>query len=199
MNTSAGSATATSRRSLALIGANAGLALHPVDAGGTLLPGEPASCFASFWMVDWSRWGAGNALLVATLQGWRSYGTSEFFAASLATELTRHFPEAARFPLGAITHTDDEFDVGLNAGRGLRATGRKAELEISGVLDRRQFAAPNFQLGDSSASLSNVYLPCGTGRLVEFGVEWPGAASVYPGPLGPASSAFVAVAESWAL
>ena len=42
MNTSAGSATATSRRSLALIGANAGLALHPVDAGGTLLPGEPA-------------------------------------------------------------------------------------------------------------------------------------------------------------
>jgi hypothetical protein len=199
MNISAGSATATSRRSLALIGTNAGLALHPVDAGGTLLPGEPASCFASFWMVDWSRWGAGNALLVATLQGWRSYGTSAFFAATLATELTRHFPEAARFPLDAITHTDDEFDVGLDAGRGLRATGRKAELEISGILDRRQFAAPDFQLGDSSASLSNVYLPCGTGRLVEFGVEWPGAASMYPGPLGPASSAFVAVAESWAL
>jgi hypothetical protein len=198
MNTSAGSATATARRSLALIGAKAGLALHPVDAGGTLLPGEPASCFASFWMVDWSRWGAGNALLVATLQGWRSYGTSEFFAATLAEELTRHFPQAARFPLGALTHTDDEFDVGLNPGRGFRATGRKAELEISGVLDRRQFAAPNFQLGDSSASLSNVYLPCGSGRLVEFGVEWPGAASVYPGPLGPASSAFVAVAESWA-
>ena len=118
---------------------------------------------------------------------------------SLAIELTRHFPDAARFPLDAIIHTDDEFDVGLDAGRGLRATGRKAELEISGVLDRRQFAAPNFQLGDSSASLSNVYLPCGTGRHVEFGVEWPGAASMYPGPLGPASSAFVAVAESWAL
>ena len=54
------------RRSIAFIGANAGLALHPVDAKGGLVPGEPASCFASFWMSDWSRWGAGNALLVAT-------------------------------------------------------------------------------------------------------------------------------------
>ena len=200
MNTSAtATATATSRRTLAFIGVNAGLALHPVNSGGMLLPGEPASCFASFWMADWSRWGTGHALLVATPQGWRSYGTSESFAASLATELTCHFPEAARFPLGGISHTRDEFDVELDAGQGLRATGRKAELEISGVLDRRQFAAPNFQLGDSIAALSNVYLPCGTGRLMEFGVEWPGAASMYAGPVGPASSAFVAVAESWAL
>ena len=199
MNTSAASVTATSRRSLAFIGTNAGLALHPVNSRGMLLPGEPASCFASFWMADWSRWGAGHALLVATLQGWRSYGSNESLAASLAAELTRHFPEAARFPLGGISHTHDEFDVDLDAGRGLRATGRKAELDISGVLDRRQFAAPTFQLGDASAALSNVYLPCSTGRLTEFGVEWPGAATVYPGPLGPASSAFVAVAESWAL
>lgn len=196
MNTSA---TATARRSLAFIGTNAGLALHPLDAAGRFVPGEPASCFASFWMAEWSHWGTGNALLVATLQGWRSYGASEPFAAALATELTRHFPEAARFPLGTINHTHDEFDVDLDAGRGLRATGRKAELDISGVLDRRQFAAPNFQLGDASAALSNVYLPCSTGRLTEFGVEWPGAAAAYQGPLGPASSAFVAVAESWAL
>ncbi|KQN89201.1 hypothetical protein [Arthrobacter sp. Leaf69] len=196
MNTSA---AVTARRSLAFIGTNAGLALHPVDAGGLLLPGEPASCFASFWMADWSRWGVGHALLVATRQGWRSYGTDAFFAASLATELTRHFPEAARFPLDGISHTGDEFDVELDAGQGLRATGRKAELEISGVLDRRQFAAPNFQLGNASAALSNVYLPCSTGRLTEFGVEWPGAATMYPGPLGPASSAFLAVAESRAL
>jgi hypothetical protein len=196
MNTSA---AVTARRSLAFIGTNAGLALHPVNSRGMLLPGEPASCFASFWMADWSRWGAGNALLVATRQGWRSYGTDASLAASLALELTRHFPEAARFPLDGISHTGDEFDVELDAGQGLRATGRKAELEISGVLDRRQFAAPNFQLGDDSAALSNVYLPCSAGRLAEFGVEWPGAATVYPGPLGPASSAFVAVAESWAL
>lgn len=187
------------RRSIAFIGANAGLALHPVDAKGTLIPGEPASCFASFWMADWSRWGAGNALLVATPQGWRSYGSNEFFAATLAGELGCHFPQAARFPLGGITHTQDEFDVELDPGRGFRATGRKATLDISGVLDRRQFAAPDFQLGNGSASLSNVYLPCRKGTLSEFGVEWPGAAAVNPGPLGPASSAFVAVAESWAL
>lgn len=191
--------TDTRQRSLAFIGANAGLALHPVDRAGAQIPGEPASCFASFWLADWSRWGQGHALLVATLQGWRSYGANEYFAASLAADLTRYFPEAARFPLGAISHTQDEFDVELDAGRGIRATGRKAELVISGVLDRRQFAAPDFQLGDSSASLSNVYLPCSTGTLTEFGVEWPGAASVYPGPLGPSSSAFLAVAESWAL
>ena len=192
-------ATATRQRSLAFIGANAGLALHPVDTHGVQIPGEPASCFASFWMADWSRWGQGNALLVATLKGWRSYGANEYFAASLAAELTRHFPEAARFPLTGISHTLDEFDVELDAGSGLRATGRKAEVAISGVLDRRQFAAPDFQLGNTSASLSNVYLPCGTGTLTEFGVEWPGAAAVYPGPRGPASSAFLAVAESWAL
>jgi hypothetical protein len=192
-------ATDTLRRSMAFIGANAGLALHPVDARGVQIPGEPASCFASFWMADWSRWGQGSALLVATLKGWRSYGANEYFAASLAAELTRHFPEAARFPLSGISHTQDEFDVELDAGSGLRATGSKAALAISGVLDRRQFAAPDFQLGNTSASLSNVYLPCSTGTLTEFGVQWPGAAAVYPGPRGPASSAFLAVAESWAL
>lgn len=99
------------------MGANHGLALHPVDASGEQLPGEAASCFASFWMAEWSRWGTGNALIVATLQGWRSYGSNEFFAATLAAELTRR----------------------------------------------------------------------------------PGAPSVYPGPRGPSSSGYMAVAESWVM
>ncbi|WP_258073923.1 hypothetical protein [Arthrobacter sp. Y81] len=143
--------------------------------------------------------GAGAALLIATRQGWRSYGTNGYFAENLASELTRYFPEAARFPLTEITHTQDEFDVELDIGRGFRAVGRKAELEISGVLDRRQFSAPDFQLGESGAALSNVYLPCSAGRLSEFGVEWPGSPAVYPGPRGPSSSAYIAVAESWVM
>lgn len=192
-------ATAPARRSLAFVGINAGLALHPADAGGAQLPGEAASCFATFWQADWSRWGAGNALLVATLQGWRSYGPNAALAETLATELTRFFPEAARFPLTGISHTHDEFTVVVDPATGFRATGAKAELAITGVLDRRKFAAPDFQLGAGSAALSNVYLPCSTGRLVEFGVEWPGAPAVYPGPLGPSSSAFLALAESWVL
>ncbi|MDR6558035.1 hypothetical protein J2809_002395 [Arthrobacter pascens] len=188
---------APGRRSVALIGANYGLALHPVDRHGVHVPGEPASCFASFWVADWSKWGTGTVLLVATLQGWRSYGSNEFFAATLANELTRYFPEAARFPLNGISHTQDDFEVKVNLERGFKATGRRAALEITGVLDRRQFAAPDFQLGPASASLTNVYLPCSTGRLSEFGVEWPGAPTVYPGPRGPSSSAYLAVAESW--
>jgi len=187
------------RRNVALIGANFGLALHPVDRNGVHIPGEPASCFASFWVADWSRWGTGTVLMVATPQGWRSYGSNEFFASSLATELTRFFPEATRFPLGAVSHTQDEFDVELDLERGFRATGRRAALEISGVLDRRQFSAPDFQLGPASASMSNVYHPCSGGKLSEFGVEWPGAPTVYPGPRGPSSSAYMAVGESWAL
>ena len=182
---------------MALIGANYGLALHPVDRHGAHVPGEPASCFASFWVADWSKWGTGTVLLVATLQGWRSYGSNEFFAATLANELTRYFPEAARFPLNGISHTQDDFEVKVNLERGFKATGRRAALEITGVLDRRQFAAPDFQLGPASASLTNVYLPCSTGRLSEFDVEWPGAPTVYPGPRGPSSSAYLAVAESW--
>ena len=196
MNTSA---AATARRSLAFIGANAGLALHPVNSRGMLLPGEPASCFASFWMADWSRWGAGHALLVATPQGWRSYGSNAALAEALAAELTRYFPEAARFPLTGIGHTHDEFTVLVDPASGFHASGRKAELAISGVLDRRQFTAPDFQLGENSAALSNVYLPCRTGQLTEFGVQWPGAPAVYAGPLGPSSSAFIALAESWVL
>ena len=185
------------RRSVALIGGNYGLALHPVDRHGVHVPGEPASCFASFWVADWSKWGSGTALLVATLQGWRSYGANEFFAATLANELGRYFPEAARFPLSGISHTQDEFEVQVDLERGFKATGRRAALEITGVLDRRQFAAPDFQLGPASASMNNVYLPCSAGRLSEFGVEWPGAPTVYPGPRGPSSSAYLAVAESW--
>lgn len=192
-------AASPARHSLAFVGINAGLALHPVDARGAQVPGEPASCFATFWQADWSRWGAGSALLVATLQGWRSYGANEVLAEALATELTRHFPEAARFPLTGVGHTHDEFTVEVDPATGLRATGHKAELAIHRVLDRRQFTAPNFQLGEGTAALSNVYLPCSTGRLSEFGVEWPGTPAVYPGPLGPSSSAFVALAESWVL
>jgi hypothetical protein len=184
---------------MAFIGSNPGLALHPVNRDGVHIPGEPASCFASFWMAEWSRWGSGNALLIATRQGWRSYGTNGYFAETLAKELTRYFPEAARFPLAEITHTQDEFDVELDIERGFRAAGRKAELEVSGVLDRRQFSAPDFQLGESSAALNNVYLPCSAGRLSEFGVEWPGSPTVYPGPRGPSSSAYIAVAESWVM
>jgi hypothetical protein len=116
---------ATARRTVALIGANYGLALHPVDRDGVHVPGEPASCFATFWVADWCKWGTGTALLVATL------------------------------------------------------------------------AAPDFQLGPASASMSNVYLPCRAGRLSEFGIDWPGAPTVYPGPRGPSSSAYLAVAESW--
>ena len=187
------------RRSLAFVGANHGLALHPVNANGEQVPGEAASCFASFWMAEWSRWGTGKALIIATLQGWRSYGSNEYFAATLATELTRYFPEAARFPLSGISHTQDEFDVDLDLEHGFRATGRKAELELSGVLDRRHFSQPDFQLGSNSGTLSNVYLPCSSGRLAEFGVEWPGAPSVYPGPRGPSSSGYMAVAESWVM
>ena len=67
------------------------------------------------------------------------------------------------------------------------------------MLDRRQFTAPDFQLGPASASMSNVYHPCSGGKLSEFGVEWPGAATVYPGPRGPSSSAYMAVAESWVM
>jgi hypothetical protein len=189
----------TRRRSVALIGTNCGLALHPVDRNGVHIPGEPASCFASFWKAEWSKWGTGTALLVATLQGWRSYGPSEYFAQTLASELTRYLPEAARFPLKAISHTQDDFDIHLDLERGFTATGRRAALEISGVLDRRQFSAPEFQLGPASASLSNVYLPCSAGRLSEFGVEWPGAPTVYAGPRGPSSSAYLAVAESWVM
>lgn len=187
------------RRSLAFVGANHGLALHPVNANGEQVPGEAASCFASFWMAEWSRWGTGKALIIATLQGWRSYGSNEYFAATLATELTRYFPEAARFPLIGISHTQDEFDVDLDLEHGFRATGRKAELELSGVLDRRHFSQPDFQLGSNSGALSNVYLPCSSGRLAEFGVEWPGAPSVYAGPRGPSSSGYMAVAESWVM
>jgi hypothetical protein len=182
---------------MAFVGANLGLALHPVDQNGVHVPGEPASCFASFWMADWSRWGAGLALLVATTQGWRSYGPNEFFALTMASEFTRYFPEAARFPLTELIHTQDEFDVELDLERGFRATGGKAELEISGVLDRRQFAAPDFQLGGGSATLNNVYLPCSAGRLSELDVRWPGAPITYAGPRGPSSSAYLAVAESW--
>jgi hypothetical protein len=137
------------RRSLAFVGANPGLALHPVDARGVQIPGEAASCFASFWMAEWSRWGTGDALLVATQQGWRSYGTNEYFASTLAAELARYFPEAARFPLNGITHTQDEFDVALDLERGFRAVGRKAELELWASWTAAHFPHPTSSWGQT--------------------------------------------------
>jgi hypothetical protein len=162
------------RRSLAFVGANHGLALHPVDSNGRQVAGEAASCFASFWAAEWSRWGTGNTLIIATLQGWRSYGTNEHFAATLAAELTRYFPEAARFPLSGISHTRDDFDVELDLERGFRATGRKAELELAGILDRRHFSQPDFPLGPNSAA--PVMSICRAAAAGWQNSEWSGPA-----------------------
>jgi len=175
--------------SVVLIGSNPGLLLyrdeHPV-------------AFASVWSVDWSRWGGGSVIVVATEFGWLTAADDEHFARILLDRFTRHLPEAEEFAWDSrVHHVAGTPRIELDPAKGMRATAPGIAVAISEVLDRRHFVDPAFRLGSSAVGLSNVYLPCAQGTLSLDGEVVPGEPSVAAQADPPSSTAYLALAEVW--
>ncbi len=170
---------------IVLVGANPGVLLR---AGGEV------TAFASVWQVDWSERGAGPAVVLWHAGRVRLLGPDSALAEWLADTFVQHFGEVADLPW-APTVEKVPVEVDLDLERGLTAKAADVTVEISGVLDRRVFAAGDLTLGGVRYALSNVYAPCRDARITVDGTPVPGAPEIEAGR--PSSSAFLAVAESW--
>jgi len=175
--------------SVVLIGSNPGLLLyrdeHPV-------------AFASVWSVEWSRWGGGPVIIVATESGWLTAADDEHFARILLDRFTRHLPEAEEFAWDTrVHHVAGTPRIELDPAKGMRASAPGIAVAISEVLDRRHFIDPAFRLGRSAVGLSNVYLPCAKGALTLDGEVLTGEPIVAAQADPPNSTAYLALAEVW--
>jgi hypothetical protein len=163
-----------------LFGANPGLTLRD-----TLGDGGRTVAFASAWRVDWSVRGAGTALVVWHDGRPRVLTEAPELGRWLAEAFVRHFPEVAGLPWPEPAVTVAPVRLELDPATGLRAAAGDVELEITGAGRPRAIGVPAFP--GNGLRLSNVYIPCETGRLRLGGTEVAAASA----------NAFLADAEVW--
>jgi hypothetical protein len=109
-----------------------------------------------------------------------------------------HFGELAHFDRPArptVERTDVRIDIDLVAG--LKASAGDVTVHITGIMDRRRLLDSALRLGGIPWSLCNVYAPCRSARIEAGHALVPGGPRVKDGP-PVSSSAFLAVAETWA-
>ncbi|MER7276949.1 hypothetical protein ABT369_21150 [Dactylosporangium sp. NPDC000244] len=162
--------------SVLLFGANPGLTLHE---------GERTVAFASAWRVDWSVRGAGTALVVWHDGEVRIATESPDLGRWLAEAFVRHFPEVAGLPWPEPAVTVAPVRLELDHAAGLRAGAGDVELEITGAGQPRAIGVEAFP--GNGLRLTNVYIPCESGRLRLGGTE----------VAATSANAFLADAEVW--
>lgn len=172
------------------------MVLTGANPGVLLTNGGETTAFASVWQVDWSERGAGRAVVLWHDGRVRLLGPDPELAEWLAETFVRHFGEVAGLPWVTTVERAD-VDLALDLGTGLVAKAADVTVELGGILDRRVFTMDGLTLGDSTYALSNVYAPCRTARITVAGTPVPGTPDVDEAGDPPASSAFLAVNESW--
>ena len=174
-----------------------GIVLVGANPGVLLRDGGEVKAFASVWQVDWSERGSGPAVVLWHDGRVRVLGPDPALAEWLAETFVQHFGEVDGLPWSP-TVEEVPVEVDLDLDRGLTAKAGDVTVEISGVLDRRVFAADDLALGGVRYALSNVYAPCRDARVAVAGNPVPGAPETAEGSGDePSSAAFLAVAESW--
>ncbi len=174
---------------LALVGAN------PV---AVLWDGDQATAFVSVWQVDWSREGAGGAVVFCRPGELRVLCDTPLLGRWLFDQFVNYSSELKAFELPArptVETASVKIDLDLTAG--LHASAGDLTIRITGVLDRRRTLESGFRFDNVPWSLSRVYMPCRSARIEAGGAVVPGVPRVKEGaPVN--SSAFLAVAETWA-
>ncbi len=191
------------RHPVFLCGENPGLTLF---APGT----EQAVAIASYWNCTYSQHGAGHALTLWVAP--RPFGPRvEPFcgiftdnlplARWLTDSLTRHFPEfrdcpVAEFPyhVAQCGHTTD--------GRSRYTAECNSEdhhiaVAWADLLDQKHLTWPRFPAGPQYFDLLNVIFPCGQASVEIDGHQVPGIVQTAIVKDRPASSAFLALCETW--
>jgi hypothetical protein len=182
-------ASDSSNRRIILAGANPGLRLFDTEGKVTT--------YASIWMVDWSIRGSGTAVILWFDGIVRVVSEDVDLAAWLERYFVRSFLEVQGLPWHEPAVERDLVLVSMNLANGLTAKAADIQIEMGGVLDRRQFATDNFQLADGMHSLSLVIAPVRSATVSIGGASVPGFVQVDNSRDKPGSSAFLTTAEVW--
>jgi len=174
------------------------LAFVGANPAALLWDGDQATAFVSVWQADWSSEGPGGTVVFARPGELRVLCDTPLLGRWLFDTFVTHFSELNNFELPArpsVEQTQVKVDLDLTAG--LHATAGDLNIRITGVMDRRRILESGLRLGNVPWSLCNVHMPCRTARIEAGGTVVPGLPRVKEGsPVG--SSAFLAVAETWA-
>lgn len=174
--------------SVLLVGANPGLTLYAGSSGSAA---AERVAFVSVWRVDWSPLGAGRALVLWHEGRTRVVTEAPKLGRWLAEAYTRHFPEVEGLPWPEPELTEAPVALEIDLAAGMRAVAADVTVAVADPLDRRVGSVEKFP--GNGLRLSNVYIPCRTGRLTIDGRAVEGA----PRVSDVASSAFLADAEVW--
>ncbi len=168
-----------------LVGANPGVRLFDDDT---------VTAYASVWMVDWSIRGAGTAVVLWHDGVVRVVSEEADLADWLTDYFVRSFPEVAGLPWRRSAVERDAVEVSMDLATGLTAAAADIRIEMSGVLDRRQFTTDDFPLATGGHDLSLVIAPLRSATISVAGKALPGHVQVDD---RPSSSAFLTTAEVW--
>ena len=163
-----------------------------------LWDGDQATAFVSVWQVDWSQEGSGGAIVLCRPGELRVLCDPPLLGRWLFDTFVSHFSELKHLERPArptVERTPVKIDLDLTAG--LRASAGDVSVHITGVLDRRRLLDQGLRLGGVPWSLCNVYAPCRSARIEAGQTVVPGVPRIMDGP-PVGSSAFLAVAETWA-
>jgi hypothetical protein len=164
-----------------------------------LYDGDEPTAFVSVWQVDWSSEGAGGAIVLLRPGELRVLCDPPLLGRWLFDTFVTHVTELDKFPdcpaRPAVERTAVKIDLDLTSG--LHATAGDVNVRITGILDRRRKLENGLRLGNIPWSLSQVYMPCRSARIEAGGAVVPGTPKVKDAS-PPASSAYLAVAETWA-
>ena len=175
-------------RRVLLVGANPGVSLF---TGGQL------SAFASVWIVRWSGYGAGNAIVLWHDGRVRVLATDRDLGHWLSQYFTRNFPEVAGVAWAEPDVQRAEVEVMLDLATGVDARAHDVRVRMSGALHHRAFSTDDFDLAGTPHSLSLVLAPMRSAEVTVGGRALPGGVRLGGTPERPSSSAFAAEAEVW--
>lgn len=175
------------------------LAFVGANPAALLWDGDQATAFVSVWQVDWSTEGPGGAVVFCRPGELRVLCDPPLLGRWLFDTFVTHFGELRHFEDRPARPTVEQatVKVDLDLTAGLHATAGDLNVRITGILDRRRLLENGLRLGNVPWSLCNVYMPCRTARIEAGGAVVPGSPRLKEGP-PVGSSAFLAVAETWA-
>lgn len=189
------------KRPVFFSGENPGMTLY---VSGT----EQLAAVASYWYCTDSPWGIGHALVLwlgsvpSTAIGQGGIFTDNpNLAHRLVKDLTQHFPEFRDVPIEALAYMDARCEHTYDGAcyRVVCQTAEtKIEIEWAAVLDRNQVIWPQFPAGNAAYDLTTVICPCRSGRIQINDTLVTGEVKTAQTASGsPASTAFLAFAETW--